>query len=62
MNSQIGAGAPLVRWMGQWVTEDYRATQRAVRPRVEVPTEEPEREPVVIRLHLESRPNLYEWS
>jgi len=62
MNPQIGAEAPLVRWMGSWVTEPYRAAQRASRPRVEVPLVMPEPESVVIRLHPESRPYPYEWS
>jgi hypothetical protein len=61
-NPQIGAEAPLVRWLGRWVTEGERASQKAAQPRVEVPLVMPEPEPEVIMLHLWARPNLYEWS
>lgn len=62
MKAQEGASAPLVRWMGQWVTEAEREAQKVTQPRVELPMVTPERDPEPIRIHPLSRPNPYEWT
>ena len=50
-NPQEGAGAPLARWMGRWVTEAQREAEKATQPRTEVPLVMPDPEPEVITLH-----------
>jgi len=61
LKPQIGAGAPLVKWLGRWVTEAERERLKAAQPRVELPLVMPDPEVEVVRLHPQSRPCLLEW-
>lgn len=55
-NPQEGAEAPLVRWMGRWVTEAQREAEKATQPRTEVPLEMPDWYPEKVGVKVHGNP------